>query len=110
MWFDKVVAKQCRGEAYIARFADDFVCMFQYKDDAEKFFKSLKERLGKFGLEIAEDKSKMIAFGRFVRENSKDGKTDSFDFLGFTHICGETRTGKVSVIHRTSRKKRRPRK
>ena len=105
MWFDKVVTKQCRGEAYIVRFADDFVCMFQYKDDAEKFFSSLKERLDKFGLEIAEDKSKIIAFGRFARENSKDGKVDTFDFLGFTHICGKTRNGKFTVVHRTSRKK-----
>ena len=110
MWFDKVVKKQCRGEAYIVRYADDFICMFQYKDEAEEFYSSLKTRLAKFKLEIAEDKSKVIAFGRFARKDSKDGKVDTFDFLGFTRICGKTRNGKFSVVHRTSRKKMKAKK
>jgi len=105
MWFEKVVRARCRGEAYIVRYADDFVCMFQYKEDAEKFYNALKERMGQFGLELAEEKSKVIAFGRFARENSNDGKVDTFDFLGFTHICGKSRKGKFMIVHRTSRKK-----
>jgi group II intron reverse transcriptase/maturase len=105
MWFDVVVKKHCKGEAYIVRYADDFVCFFQYQKDAENFYKALVERLKKFGLELASDKSKIIRFGRFAAQNSKDGKTDTFDFLGFTHINGTTRTGKYKVEHRTSRKK-----
>jgi group II intron reverse transcriptase/maturase len=105
MWFDKEIKGKYRGEAYIIRYADDFVCMFQYKDEANAFYKELKARLAKFGLEIADDKSKVIPFGRFARENSADGKTETFDFLGFTHINGVTRTGKYRVVHRTSKKK-----
>lgn len=105
IWFDIVVKKHCKGDAYIVRYADDFVCFFQYQKEAESFYKSLIERLRKFGLELASDKSKIIPFGRFARENSKDGKTDTFDFLGFTHINGKTRTGRYKLEHRTSRKK-----
>ena len=105
MWFDKVVKKDCKGDASIVRFADDFVCMFQYENEARKFFTDLKERLGKFGLEIAEDKSKIIRFGRFARQNEPGGKTETFDFLGFTHINGKTRKGKYRIAHRISKKK-----
>lgn len=105
MWFGIVVKKHCKGDAYIVRYADDCVCFFQYKKEAESFYKSLAGRLKKFGLELARDKSKIIPFGRFAAENSKDGKTDTFDFLGFTHINGKTRTGKYRLQHRTSRKK-----
>ena len=105
MWFDKEIKGKYRGEAYIIRYADDFVCMFQYKDEANAFYKSLKARLAKFGLETADDKSKVIPFGRFARDDSADGKTETFDFLGFTHINGVTRTGKYRVVHRTSKKK-----
>lgn len=105
MWFDKVITKQSRGEAYMVRYADDFVCFFQHEADAERFYRGLEERLKKFGLELAKDKSKIIRFGRFAKKDSKDGKTETFDFLGFTHINGETRTGKYCVAHQTSRKK-----
>jgi hypothetical protein len=63
--------KQCRGEAYLVRYADDFVSCFQYRDDAEAFLTGLKERLGKFNLEVAEEKTTIIEFGRFADENSK---------------------------------------
>jgi len=105
MWLDKAVKAKCKGEAYIVRYADDFVCFFQYENEAEKFYRELKERLSKFGLELAEDKSKIMRFGRFAKQNSKDGKTETFDFLGFTFINGETLTGKYRIIYRTSRKK-----
>lgn len=105
MWFDKVVKKRCKGEAYIVRYADDFVCFFQYENEAISFYQALKERLKKFNLELAEDKSKIMRFGRFAKQNSKDGKTESFDFLGFTFINGETLTGKYRIIYRTSKKK-----
>lgn len=105
MWFDKVVKKRCKGEAYIVRYADDFVCFFQYENEANEFYQALKERLKKFNLELAEDKSKIMRFGRFAKQNSKDGNTEKFDFLGFTFINGETLTGKYRIIYRTSKKK-----
>ena len=100
-----MVKKRCRGEAQIVRYADDFVCFFEYKEEAEKFYEALEERLRKFGLELSREKSKIIRFGRRARENSEEGKAETFDFLGFTHINGKTRTGKYRVIHRTSKKK-----
>jgi group II intron reverse transcriptase/maturase len=105
MWFEKAIKGNYKGEAYIVRYADDFVCMFQYENEANAFYKELIARLGKFGLELAEDKSRVIRFGRFAKQHSKDGKTETFDFLGFTHINGKTRTGKYRVVHRTSKTK-----
>jgi len=102
------VRKQCRGEAYMVRYADDSVFCFQYKSDAETFYGELPERLRKFGLEIAAEKSKLIEFGRFAREKGKKdgtGKPETFDFLGFTHYCGESRNGAFRVKRLTSRKK-----
>ena len=104
LWFD-AVKKRLKGEAYMIRYADDFVCFFQYENEAEQFYRTLKERLAKFGLELAEDKSKIIRFGRFTKQNSKDGKTESFDFLGFRLINGETLTGKYRIVYKTSAKK-----
>lgn len=108
LWFEKVVRKQCRGEAYIVRYADDFVCCFQYKSDAEQFYHSLILRLKKFNLEIAEDKTKIIPFGRFAADNAKqkrNRKPGTFDFLGFTHYCGESLNGRFRVKRKTSKKK-----
>lgn len=94
-----------RGEAYIVRYADDFVILFQYKSDAETMYKALPERMAKFELELAMDKTKLMSFGRFAKENSKDGKTESFDFLGFTFCNGTSRKGKYRVHIQTSKKK-----
>lgn len=76
LWFEKEIKIKCKGKAFLIRYADDFVCCFQYKSEAEKFYKALKERVKKFDLELAEDKSKIIPFGR----NTKSKET--FDFLG----------------------------
>lgn len=108
LWFEKHVKKESRGEANMVRYADDFVCCFQYKDDAEKFYAEMKERLAKFSLQIAEEKSKIIEFGRFAeerRERSGKGKPDTFDFLGFTHYCSKSKEGKFRVKRKTSKKK-----
>jgi group II intron reverse transcriptase/maturase len=108
LWFEAVVKKQCRGQAEIVRFADDFVCCFQYKDDAERFYKALVQRLAKFNLSVAEEKTKIIEFGRYAEENRKKrgmGKPDTFDFLGFTHYCSKSRKGKFRVKRKTSAKK-----
>lgn len=97
--------KMFRGEAYIVRYADDFVMLFQYKSDAEEMYRALPGRMGKFGLELAMDKTKIISFGRFAKQNSKDGKTETFDFLGFTFCNSTTRDGKYQVHIQTSKKK-----
>jgi group II intron reverse transcriptase/maturase len=91
LWFERKVRKECKGESYLIRYCDDFVCCFQNKVDAEKFFDDLIERFAKFGLEIAPDKTKLLEFGRFAKENRErrgEGKPETFDFLGFTFYCG----------------------
>ena len=94
-----------RGEAHIIRYADDFVMLFQYKSDAEDMYKELPGQMGKYGLELAMDKTNILPFGRFAEENSADGRTKSFDFLGFTFCNGKTRAGKYRVHIQTSNKK-----
>jgi hypothetical protein len=108
VWFEKVVKKQSQGEAYLVRYADDFVCCFQNKSDAERFYANLEERLKKFNLEIAEEKTRIMAFGRFAeKECQKEGrnKPDTFDFLGFTHYCSKSQSGGFRVKRKTSQKK-----
>jgi RNA-directed DNA polymerase len=107
LWFSRRVSKASRGEAYYFRFADDFVACFQYREDAERFRQSLKERLKEFGLAVAEEKTRCIEFGRFARESAtkRGEKPKEFTFLGFTHYCGKTREGYFKVKRRTSRKK-----
>jgi RNA-directed DNA polymerase len=79
--------------------------LFQYKSDAEAMYQVLPKRMGKFGLELAMDKTKMMEFGRFAKQNSKGGKTETFDFLGFTFCNGTARNGKYRVHIQTSKKK-----
>lgn len=108
LWFEKTVRKQCKGQAYIVRYADDFVCCFQYKSDAENFYLALTERLQKFKLELAKEKTKVITFGRFAEQDCKrkgQGKPPTFDFLGFTHYCGKSQKGDFRVKRKSSRKK-----
>lgn len=84
------------------------ICCFQYKDDAEKFYKRLVERLKEYGLEIAEEKTKVIEFGRFAEESRTkrgEGKPDTFDFLGFTHYCSKSSKGRFITRRKTSKKK-----
>lgn len=103
LWFEKVVRRKCRGQAYIVRYCDDFVCCFEYREEAEAFYGALKERLARFNLEVAGDKTKIIRFGRQARDNEET--PDTFDFLGFTHYCSWGRKGQFRVKRRTSRKK-----
>jgi group II intron reverse transcriptase/maturase len=107
LWFSRRVSRQSRGGAYYFRFADDFVACFQYRDDAESFRRRLKDRLEGFGLELAEEKTQTIEFGRFARERAyrRGDKPKEFTFLGFTHYCGKTGKGYSKVKRRTSRKK-----
>lgn len=108
LWVEQWRKKTARGDVYIVRYADDFVVGFQYKEDAERFQRAVKERLGKFNLELNEAKTRLIEFGRFARPNRRDrgdGKPETFNFLGFTHICSQTRRGKFCVLRTTMIKK-----
>jgi RNA-directed DNA polymerase len=107
LWFSRRVSRQSRGEAYYFRFADDFLACFQYKDDAQSFRKRLKDRIEGFGLQLAEEKTQCIEFGRFARQNAqrRGDKPKDFTFLGFTHYGGKTKKGYFKVKRRTSRKK-----
>ena len=109
LWFEKKIKPSCQGEAYLTRFADDFVANFQYRRDAEEFQLNLKDRFRKFGLELAEEKTRIMRFGRFAREKlgTTGQKPDTFDFLGFTHICGTDRGGKFALVRVPSLKSRR---
>ena len=99
LWFEKGIKPRLKGEAYYVRYADDFLIMFQYENEARKVMQVLIPRLGKFGLEVAEDKTRILPIGRFK------GTKEDFDFLGFTFYNTKTRTGKYRVGVRTSKKK-----
>jgi RNA-directed DNA polymerase len=98
LWFEKEIKPRCEGEAYYIRFADDFVALFRYKKDAEIFYNKLAKRLKKFGLELAEDKTRIISFSRF----RKYEKT-SFSFLGIEFRWGVSNNGKDVIKRRTDR-------
>ena len=100
IWFEKVVMKNCRGSASMIRYADDVVFCFYCKSDADRFYDKARERLAKFGLELSEDKTKVIPFGREAGNRSK-----CFDFLGFTFYGGKSRKGEFTVKLHTSTKK-----
>lgn len=100
MWFEKVIKPKLRGRARLIRYCDDFIIMFQFEDDAKRVYEVLPQRLGKFGLEIEPNKTRILPFGRFK------GTKDTFDFLGFTHYNSKTRTGKYTVGHKISKKKK----
>lgn len=109
LWANQWRKRHARGEVYIVRYADDLVMGFQYEQDARAMREALATRFAKFGLELHPDKTRVIRFGRFALENAKsDGRTrpETFDFLGFTHISGTSRSGKFQLKRRTSRKKR----
>lgn len=100
LWFDKVIKPQCRGSVYLCRYADDWVCLFQHKEEAEWFYRGLPERLGKFGLKLAVDKSGIVKFSK--DRHKENGR---FDFLGFEFRWALSRNGKPQIKRRTSRKK-----
>jgi group II intron reverse transcriptase/maturase len=107
LWYEKRVKGRSKGESHLFRFADDFLCAFQFKDEAECFEQNLKDRLEGFGLHIAPEKTGRMEFGQFAVQNVKrrGEKRPSFTFLGFTHYCGRTRRGNFKVKRYTSRKK-----
>ena len=100
LWFERIVKRQCEGEAYLCRYADDFVCVFRYRKDVDRFYVELGERLKKFSLELAEEKSGIIRFSRFHKEDRS-----SFDFLGFEFRWGIDRKGTDRIQRRTAKAK-----
>lgn len=109
IWFEKRVKSVCRYSAHMVRYADDYVCCFESEFEAKAFQKELKARLSKFGLELAEEKSKIIMFGRYAEADQKklNGKRpETFDFLGFTHYCSRSRDGKRFRVKRETSKKK----
>jgi len=99
LWFEKAIKPKLSGEAYYVRFADDFLIMFQYENEAKKVLEALRTRLAKFSLEVAEDKTRIVPMGRYR------GTEQEFDFLGFTFYNTKSRKGKYRIGIRTSEKK-----
>jgi group II intron reverse transcriptase/maturase len=107
-WMNTAVKSRLRGEMHLHRYADDFIIGFQYREDAERVASVLRKRLAKYGLELSEEKTRLITFGRFAEQDLRrlgQGKPPTFDFLGFTHICARGRNGKFTVHVRTARKR-----
>jgi RNA-directed DNA polymerase len=108
LWAHQWRRRHARGQMVIVRFADDAVVGFEYREDAERFHAELRGRLAKFNLELAAEKTRLIEFGRFAardRERRGLGKPETFRFLGFTHICGKTRTGRFQLKRITDSKR-----
>jgi group II intron reverse transcriptase/maturase len=108
LWAHQWRRRHARGDVLIVRYADDFVMSFEYQAEAERFLSALRERLAKFALELHPEKTRLIEFGRYAgarRAARGLGKPETFNFLGFTHICGKTRQGRYSVVRRTMAKR-----
>jgi len=109
LWVQQWRSRNARGDVVIVRYADDFVMGFQHRDEAEWFLNDLRERFAKFGLALHPDKTRLIEFGRFAAENRArrgEGKPATFDFLGFTHICGTRHADGKFVVKRKTMAKR----
>jgi RNA-directed DNA polymerase len=108
LWAHQWRNRQAQGDVIIVRFADDFVVGFQHRGEAERFLAELRERFANFGLALHRDKTRLIEFGRFASQNRArrgESKPDTFNFLGFTHICGTTRKGWFTIRRKTNGKK-----
>jgi group II intron reverse transcriptase/maturase len=106
-WFETTVKSHAKGYCELVRYADDFVCLVRYEDDAKRIDQALKNRFHKYGLQIHPTKSRRITFGHFERENARhqNRKPNTLDFLGFTHYCDVSRKGNFKLGRKTSRKK-----
>jgi len=108
LWADQWRRRHAHGDVVIVRFADDYVAGFEHRDDAERFLADLRERLAEFAVELAEEKTRLIEFGRYAAERRASRgqpKPETFEFLGFTHMCAKTRAGRFKLKRVTSKKK-----
>ena len=105
LWFKKKIEPQVKGRIELIRYCDDFVVCCEREKDAKNFLDLLHTRLGQFGLEVSEEKTKILKFGRQVWKQSlrSKEKVDTFTFLGFTHYCGKSRRGYFVMGHKTSK-------
>jgi len=107
-WAQRWRKQEAQGAVIMVRYADDIVVGFEHREDAERFQVELSERMRKFSLELHEEKTRMIEFGRHAAERRRkrgEGKPETFNFLGFTHICGKTKGGRFTVVRKTMRKR-----
>lgn len=107
-WFEQEVTPRLKGESHLMRFADDFIVCFELESDAVRYQAVLPKRLDRYSLAVAEEKTKLLRFGRFARRDNQrlgEGAPGTFDFLGFTHYCGQSRAGKFKLKRKTSGKK-----
>jgi RNA-directed DNA polymerase len=110
LWADQWRRRHARGDVILVRFADDYVAGFEHRDDAERFLADLRERFAEFNLELADEKTRLIEFGRFAAERRKArglGRPETFDFLGFTHCCAQTQNGRFLLKRITISKRMR---
>src|SRR2546422_226708 len=111
LWVHHWRKTEAKGDVIVVRWADDFVVGFQHRSEAERFHKELAERFGEFKLKLHPEKTRLIEFGRYAANNRKQrgkGKPETFNFLGFTHICGKKRSdGMFTVIRQTISKRKR---
>jgi len=108
LWANQWRKHSSHGDVIIVRYADDIIVGFQHRSDAERFKAELKQRFLKFSLKLHPDKTRLIEFGRFAGERRTSrgkGKPETFDFLGFTHICGMARNGGFTVLRRPMKKR-----
>ena len=108
LWVTHWRKHRAQGDVIVVRYADDFVMGFQDRLEAERCLQELKERLGKFGLELHPEKTRLIEFGRFAAERRSKaglGKPETFSFLGFTHYCGKTRKGAFTIKRQSMAKR-----
>ena len=110
LWVNQWRKREARGEVFIVRYSDDEVLGFEIRADAERCLDGLRERLRKFSLELHPEKTRLLEFGKNASRNRKrrgEGKPETFDFLGFTHICAKSRRGRFKLLRRTIAKRMR---
>ncbi len=110
LWISAWRKRNARGDVIVVRYADDFVMGFESRTDAERCLAELRARFAQFGLEFHPDKTRLIEFGRYAaqrRSKREEGKPETFSFLGFTHVCGQTRKGTFTIRRISSAKKMR---
>lgn len=108
LWSQRWRTRPGRGEMIVVRYADDFIVGFQRIGDAMPFLEELRRRLRHFALELHPEKTRLIRFGRYARQQRaerRERRPETFNFLGFTHICGENRRGNFTLVRRTIRER-----
>jgi group II intron reverse transcriptase/maturase len=106
LWARRWRTMHAHGDMIVVRYADDIIVGFQHRAEAERFLAELRERFARFGLELHPEKTRLLEFGPFAAENRRragKGKPETFNFLGFTHICGKKRNGRFTVVRQTIR-------